>query len=60
MQPEGTERKKREKGDEIRRRRHRQQKDAVRHMRVRATKGIPGYDAKGKYYLKNGKKEYDF
>ena len=22
------------------------------------TKGIPGYDAKGKYYLKNGKKEY--
>ena len=26
---------------------------------MRVTKGIPGYDAKGKYYLKNGKKEYE-
>ena len=55
VQPEGTERKKREK--EEKEKMAQRAKDAARHMRV--TKGIPGYDAKGKYYLKNGKKEYE-
>ena len=55
MQPQGSERKKREKAEKEKN--AQAAKDAVRHMR--ATRGIPGYDAKGKYYLKNGKKEYE-
>ena len=55
MQPRGTERKREEK--EEKKRKAEAAKDAVRHMRV--TKGIPGYDAKGKYYLKDGKKVYE-
>ena len=55
VQPEGSERKKREKEDKEKM--AQRAKDAARHARV--TKGIPGYDAKGKYYLKNGKKEYE-
>ena len=55
MQPRGAERKREEKEDK--KRKAEAAKDAVRHARV--TKGIPGYDAKGKYYLKNGKKVYE-
>lgn len=55
VQPEGSERKKREK--EQKQALAQRAKDAARHARV--TKGIPGYDAKGKYYLKNGKKTYE-
>ena len=55
MQPQGDERKKREKEDKEKKAKAAQ--DAVRHMR--ATKGIVGYDAKGKYHLKNGKKDYE-
>ena len=55
MQPRGAERKRDEKEDK--QRKAEAAKAAVRHARV--TKGIPGYDSKGKYYLKNGKKVYE-
>ena len=55
LQPQGSERKKREK--EEKERNARAAKDAVRHARM--TKGIPGYDAQGKYHLKDGKKIYE-
>ena len=55
VQPEGADRKKREKAEKDKK--AKAAKDAVRHMR--ATRGIPGYDSKGKYYLKNGTKEYE-
>ena len=55
MQPHGAERKKAEK--EQKEKNAQAAKDAVRH--ARATKGIPGFDSKGKYYLKNGKKEFE-
>ena len=55
VQPHGSERKAAEK--EKKDKQAQAAKDAVRHARM--TKGIPGYDAKGKYYLKNGKKEYE-
>ena len=55
VQPEGAERKKREKEDK--QKKAEAAKAAVRHARL--TKGIPGFDAKGKYYLKDGKKTYE-
>ena len=55
MQPHGDERKKKEKEDKEKK--AQAAKDAVRHAKV--TRGIPGYDVKGKYYLKNGKKVYE-
>ena len=55
MQPEGSERKKREKAEKEKN--AQAAKDAVRHARV--TKGIPFSDAQGKGYIKNGKKVYE-
>ena len=54
-QPHGDERKKREKAEKEKK--AQAAKDAVRHARL--TKGIPGYDEKGKYHLKDGKKIYE-
>ena len=55
MPPHGDERKKREKEEKMAM--AQKAKDAARHARV--TKGIPFSDAKGKGYLKNGKKIYE-
>ena len=55
MQPHGDERKKAEK--EKKQKQAEAAKNAARHLRV--TKGIPFSDAKGKGYIKNGKKEYE-
>jgi hypothetical protein len=55
MQPHGDERKAEEK--EKKQKHAEAAKAAARHTRL--TKGIPGFDAKGKYYLKDGKKVYE-